>query len=49
MNATQTPISDTALIAFVAIVFVLCVLACGFVRIRNVGDLWHAEHRDIDE
>jgi hypothetical protein len=49
MNATQIPISDTALIAFVIIVFVLCVLLCGFVRIRDVGDLWHVEQRDMDE
>jgi hypothetical protein len=49
MNAALTPISDITLIAFVAVFFVLCVLLCGFVRIRNVGDLWHVEHRDMDE
>jgi len=49
MNATQIPLSDSTLIAFVVIVFVLCVLLCGFVRMRNVGDLWHVEHREIDE
>ena len=49
MNATQIPISDTALVALVITVFVLGVLRCGFVRIRNVGDLWHVEQRDIDE
>ena len=49
MNATQIPISDSALITLVVTVFVLCVLLCGFVRIRDVGDLWHVEQRDIDE
>jgi len=49
MNATLIPISDAALVALVITVFVLCVLLCGFVRIRNVGDLWHVEQRDIDE
>jgi hypothetical protein len=49
MIIATSHLSDTALMFFVVGVFMSCVLFCGFIRTRNVGDIWDVTPRGLEE
>jgi len=49
MYAILMHFSNVILIALTVVIFVAGELLSGFIRLRDVGDLWHVPHRHPDE
>jgi hypothetical protein len=49
MYAILMRFSDVILIVLTIVIFVSGELLSGFIRLRDVGDLWHVPPRHLDE
>jgi hypothetical protein len=49
MYATLMHFSDVILIVLTVVIFVVGEFLSGFIRLRDVGDLWHVQQRHPDE